>query len=83
MDIIITLVGSPIHQHQMAQDQQLRHPKAESTSPIHQFYAGVPENATMPDYQKYSSRDHNFKISDATLGLPPENYQVSLFLGYV
>lgn len=66
--------GSPIHQHQLVSDSQHRHQKAaaESSSPIHQFYTGISEASGVP---QYSTRDHNFKLSDATLGLPPESYQ--------
>lgn len=70
------VLGSPIHQHQLVSDSQHRHQKVDSSSsPIHQFYPSISDSSGMPDYQKYSSRDHNFKISDATLGLPPETYQ--------
>lgn len=50
-------------------DQPLRHHMSECTSPVHQFYQGLPETVTMQDLQNFSPS------LDPTLGLPPENYQ--------
>lgn len=64
--------GSPIHQ-KMAQEQSVRHPLSECSSPVHQFYPSLPEAVTLQDLQIFSAS------RDSTLGLTPDNFSPQNF----